>query len=352
MERTPLTAPSSPLSYSSSPLSSSSSSSSSSSALSSHQIGDNASYQLANVFSTFEATEVYLASSCNRLHHCLKCTLQSRYFYANAIYCIYCMGMLCIDFVDYGEKKNDRLYNIFGIIHFINAWMYWYAWEGVRWSDPIVYPEYLNAVGAALYLWSSTLYQREQGSDDAATSQVHVLETCAAFVELFACVGWAISWHASYERGPGRGYTLEDPDVWALLTIFAAAVIYVIYNLQIIAQPSWYGTDYLYFWGDVFYAINGALYLIAGLRDDGWFWWMPLVRSLRLPIADTQATYTTESRVMVLNVDEIAGRGGGKGTDPPLPVNLGEESEVQKAFFRTARLALIPREEKLETSLV
>ena len=214
-----------------------------------------------------------------RLRRCLQSTLQSRYFYANVVYLFYCTGMLCIDFVDYGKEINDKLYYFFGVVHFLNAWTYWYAWKHARWWDPIVYPEYVNVLGAALYLWSSALYRRESGPHDAATSQVHIIETSAAIAELLACVGWAITWHLTYVRVPGRGYTLDDPDIWALLTIFTGAIIYVVYNVQILAHPSWYGKNEMYFWGDVFYAMNGVLYLLAGLRDDGWFWWMPLAGS-------------------------------------------------------------------------
>jgi len=212
-----------------------------------------------------------------RLRNCLYSSLQNRYFWANLVYLFYCTCMLCVDFVDYGKETNDKVYYFFGMVHFLNAWMYWYAWKDVRWRDPILYPEYLNVVGAALYLWSSSLYRRESGPHDAATSHIHVIETCAAIVELLACVGWAFTWHLTYERVPGRGYTLDDPDVWALLTIFAAAITYVVYNLQILAHPDWYSDNEVYFLGDISYAMNGVLYLLAGLRDDGWFWWMPLM---------------------------------------------------------------------------
>lgn len=212
--------------------------------------------------------------------------------------------MLCIDFVDYGKEVNDKLYYFFGVVHLVNAWMYWYAWKDARWWDPIVYPEYLNVIGAALYLWSSGLYRRESGPHDAATSEIHIIETSAAIVELFACVGWAITWHVTYVRTPGRGYTLDDPDVWALITIFTGAIIYVVYNLQILAHPSSYGKNELYFWGDVFYAMNGVLYLLAGLRDDGWFWWMPLAGSFSSSFSFTSAASSSVSSLVGVEAEE------------------------------------------------
>lgn len=93
-------------------------------------------------------------------------------------------------------------------MHFLNAWMYWWAWKGRSWKDPIVYPEYLNVLGALLYLWSAALYPTEAGPTDAATLKVHRIETAAAGIEWLACVGWYITWHLTYIRVPGRGYTL------------------------------------------------------------------------------------------------------------------------------------------------
>ena len=99
-------------------------------------------------------------------------------------------------------------------------------------QDPIVGPEYLNILGAALYLWSAALYPTESGPTDATTLKVHRIETAAAGIEWLACVGWFITWHLTYLRVPGRGYTLDDPDVWALITIFGGSTMYMVYNIR------------------------------------------------------------------------------------------------------------------------
>jgi hypothetical protein len=49
-------------------------------------------------------------------------------------------------------------------------------------------PEYLNHIEAGLYLWSAIWYSRE--SEEGFTYKVHIIETTAAFVELFASFGW------------------------------------------------------------------------------------------------------------------------------------------------------------------
>lgn len=35
--------------------------------------------------------------------------------------------------------------------HFVNAWMYVWAWQDRTWTDWVVVPEYFNVVGALLY---------------------------------------------------------------------------------------------------------------------------------------------------------------------------------------------------------
>lgn len=51
-------------------------------------------------------------------------------------------------------------------------------------------PEYLNHIEAALYLWSAVWYAKEDGEYGYYTTRLHIIETTAAFVELFASFGW------------------------------------------------------------------------------------------------------------------------------------------------------------------
>lgn len=41
-------------------------------------------------------------------------------------------------------------------------------------------------------------------------------------------MGWTLSWRATYLRVPGRGYTLDDPDLWAICTIYIGGFIYLV----------------------------------------------------------------------------------------------------------------------------
>jgi hypothetical protein len=186
-----------------------------------------------------------------------------------------------------------------------------------------------------------------QGPHDAATSEIHIIETSAAIVELLACIGWWWSWHLTYVRVPGRGYTLNDPDVWALLTIFTGGIIYIVYNLQILAHPSWYGRNELYFWGDVFYAMNGVLYLLAGLRDDGWFWWMPVAGSFSSFVSSSPAASSAaaSSAGVEAGEEEVQSR--------LLAVVVARDTEKEKEEELQVREALcVLREEKEGRGLI
>ena len=85
-----------------------------------------------------------------------------------------------------------------------------------------------------------------------------------------------ISWYMTYIRTLGRGFTLDDPDTiaWSATTI--SSFIYIIYNVQINVSPEQYGTNFLYTYGDIVYFVGSCFYIFAALRDDHWFWFLPL----------------------------------------------------------------------------
>lgn len=190
-------------------------------------------------------------------------------------------------------------------------------------------------LGAALYLWSAALYPTEAGPTDAATLTVHRIETAAAGIELLACVGWLITWHLTYVRVPGRGYTLDDPDVWAMLTIFAGSMIYLTYNIQILRHPEWYLSN------ELFYASNGVLYLLASLRDDGWFFFMPLAGGFPDPAGQARLysmVYKAEKRQCMheaLEAGEKHAKGGETGgglASAMVALIVPEEEEVGAGY--------------------
>jgi len=127
----------------------------------------------------------------------------------------------------------------------------------------------------ALVQYTSFLYPQCNEYTSDVTMRVHRLETAAALLEVVAACGWTYTWWLTYPRRLGRGWTLDDPDFWAVVFIVVPSLVYVAYNFQIVRDPSLYGTDMLYSTGDILYACGASCYLAAALRDDGWFWFMP-----------------------------------------------------------------------------
>lgn len=178
----------------------------------------------------------------------------------------------------------NRLYYAFNVVHTINAVQYYHSWLplGYRWYHlHIVLPDYLNMFGAGLYIYSSTFYEAcYNDSADAADApscmSIHRLETTAAALETVAAFGWFAVWIATYPRQtPGRGWSLDDPDTWANAGIVIPSIVYLAYNVQVINDPTQYGSNFLYVTGDLLYFLGAIAYLLCALRDDGWFFFMP-----------------------------------------------------------------------------
>ncbi|CAF1258055.1 unnamed protein product [Rotaria magnacalcarata] len=250
-----------------------------------------------------------------RVPVCLRKTLRSRYMLANLVYLAYAIGILIIDFnpqvngsadsssVDQNNTYTtpaaptldqsigntplvNRLYlgvsyalqliSGFAVVHIVSAFLYWWQWTGRSWLDVIMIPEYLNHIEAGLYLWSSLWYPKEDTMGGYYTLAVHKIELTAAIVELFASFGWIMSWYMTYTRTLGHGFTLDDPDFIAFSCTSISSIIYIVYNIQINVDPLQYGTNYLYTYGDIVYFVGSCYYIFACLRDDNWFWFLPL----------------------------------------------------------------------------
>lgn len=165
---------------------------------------------------------------------------------------------------------ND-MYIVAAILHLVSAVQYYGIWlpAGFRWYSPIFFPDYLNVIAACIYLYTASLYPQTGDLFSAVTMKVHELEATAASLEFIAACSWALVWWCTYPRRAGRGWTSDDPDIWANILIIVPSIYYVVYNAQVIAHPEQYGTNYLYQQGDVLFFAGAFFYLIAGLRDDG-----------------------------------------------------------------------------------
>jgi hypothetical protein len=85
-----------------------------------------------------------------------------------------------------------------------------------------------------------------------------------------------LTWYLTYTRTLGRGFTLDDPDTIAYLTTNIASIMYFIYYIQVNVQPEQYASNMLYAYADVLYLVSAIYYVLTSLRDDHWFWFLPL----------------------------------------------------------------------------
>ena len=92
-----------------------------------------------------------------------------------------------------------------------------------------------------------------------------------------------MSWYMTYTRTLGRGFTLDDPDVIGFSATTISSFVYMVYNIQINIDPTQYGSNTLYTYGDIVYFVGACYYIFASMRDDHWFWFLPLSGQYGVP---------------------------------------------------------------------
>lgn len=216
-------------------------------------------------------------------------TLTNRYFLACFVYFIYAVGsMLNNIYNESNIRVLNELYFRYNVLHLVNALMFAWSWKGKRYTDVELIPEYLNIIGATLYITSSCYYNQMYTTDDDAagyTNYFYVtrqLEIVAGGTEVLAAIGWILVWYFNFTSDCGslcdsksstmfRGLSLLDPDMHANWSIIAGSIIYMTYNVQVLCNYDLYSTNRLYVQGDIVYLFNSICYLLASLRDCGWF---------------------------------------------------------------------------------
>eukprot|EP01102_Stenamoeba_stenopodia_P011865 TRINITY_DN3674_c0_g1_i1.p1 TRINITY_DN3674_c0_g1~~TRINITY_DN3674_c0_g1_i1.p1 ORF type:complete len:167 (-),score=22.95 TRINITY_DN3674_c0_g1_i1:417-917(-) len=135
-------------------------------------------------------------------------SIRNRYLLANIVYVAYAIGILEIDYgtTNVSTRRINNMYLGWAVVHIISAFLYWWSWTNKRWYEIVVWPEYLNMIGASLYLASAILYRYEdkENVEDRTTLQVHYIETAAACIEVVAAFGWNYAWYLTYTRRPGQ----------------------------------------------------------------------------------------------------------------------------------------------------
>ena len=78
-------------------------------------------------------------------------------------------------------RRAPQLYKVSAVLHLINAAQYASSWLplGYTWCSPVMIPEYLNMVEAAMYAWTAWKYEDTwwESYDGPITVQVH--KVCA-----------------------------------------------------------------------------------------------------------------------------------------------------------------------------
>jgi hypothetical protein len=97
----------------------------------------------------------------------------------------------------------------------------------------------------------------------------------------------------TYTRAFGRGYTLDDPDLISCLALVANSVIYIVYNIQLNVSPEHYETNMLYKYGDIVDFVDACFCVFASLRDDDWFWFLPVAGQYGIALGRVQVETKT-----------------------------------------------------------
>ncbi|CAF1216522.1 unnamed protein product [Adineta ricciae] len=262
-----------------------------------------------------------------RVPLCIKKTLCNRFMLPNLIYVGYAATLLFIDFseslnallndnnttvqsthafhginttlasvLDRPIQNNpyiNRIYFVLAIVNIIMAILLCWAWRERSVFDIVMIPEYLNIIQAILYLWSAMWYPKQDTLGGYFTMAVHKIELVASVIGLFAAIGWIVSWFLTYTRIFGRGYTLDDPDMIATVAMIANAIIYLVYNIQLMISPEYYESNMLYKTGDICDFIEACFCVFACLRDDDWFWFLPIAGQYGIALGRVQVEAKT-----------------------------------------------------------
>lgn len=280
----------------------------------------------------------------------------SWYFWACIVYVIYASQVLAIDYCPYGEDNIlcsftgdtsiNQQYIAAGAVHVTNAVQYFISWNrdfGYPMTNLVIIPEVLNIIEASLYLSTATKYANASTECERLTNEalancsitdddtssctvdvcneiyhpLHRTELAASIIELLASIGWIWSWYQTYIRTPGRGWTLDDPDLFGSFFTFIPSIIYLVYYIQINMDPSQYGTNYLYVTGDILYMVGALGYLLGAWRDAGGSTCMPLAGGYEYELVEygkKMDHFLSENNKGSLTVDSIPyGMGTGTG---------------------------------------
>lgn len=316
-------------------------------------MSDSSTASLSGIRGKAESTFCIVSGYCfRRLVKAVKRSYRCRYFRANLVYFVYCIVLIGVNKSSSGgdfsynsnwfNATSQHLYNALSYVHIVNAAMYLYMWSELRPLNSLfLLPDWLNLLGAIIYLVSAWYYPLAFADTTTGGlkvslvinqhyfSVVNYLDFLGCALELLASLGWVVQWYVDYCTdllvNPlsciGRGFTLDDPDLWGNVTLLLAAGHYFSYNLTIVSDPSQHDRCLLYELGDRLYALNSMCYLLCALRDSDAFFFMPtngrlpdlvaLARVSHMERLEKNADADSPMRDLVLLPSALVGEGSG-----------------------------------------
>lgn len=88
-------------------------------------------------------------------------------------------------------------------------------------------------------------------------------------------MGYCWVWWTIHERRPGRGMTVWDLDAWCQFFLVASSLVYFYYYVDVTARPDRYATNFEYKTADTMYFVGALMYVVAEMRDQDFFFWLP-----------------------------------------------------------------------------
>ena len=286
----------------------------------------------------------------------LRACLRSKQFWLNAIYLVYSIGLYVVDLNGdiWPPDRTNYWYRFFTILHMLSAQLYIWSWTD-QWCHMHLYPEYLNFFASVLFYYASTLYRddyaftlqrgvKQFGKFNRDYWMIRYMELGAAGVEAIAAVGWVAVWfklfkdefgavgatelcggstkeiletltstgpsspspslqpRGSYPIPNAKGWTLQDPDLWANATVILASGVYFLYQIEILLFDDTLSPSVLYLYGDFFYCANALFYILATMRDCEVFQSVPELKWLYIctPVGEERKLNTMRRRRMEL----------------------------------------------------
>ena len=213
--------------------------------------------------------------------------LQSSYFWTCSLYVLYCHMVVVtgIHSSDIHDRVIGQNHILLSVARVLLSIMFLMTWNRSRpWCDSLLLPDYLDLFASIWFVFSCVLYDKVVDVNSAVGEIViRRIEAGAWFIELVASFGWVFSWYAHYMEEHGsslkppanKGWTLDDPDIAALLTNIGTSGIFFVMNMSWLFEVDHSVISDLLALGDSVFLFNAWTYFVVSLRDCDVLWFLP-----------------------------------------------------------------------------